>query len=114
MQRHWNVLGEDVHNFFRHPVEVFLSCEIALLSSAAFVLLRYAEFIEYLHLVAPPKVVQTLLPRNEYDAFVGDLVEGYEQRLGSCGHDVAIRWYWLQIIGSIPTLLYAALKRLCG
>lgn len=56
-----------------------------------------------------PLIPQTLLsavtPRSDYECIAGDLHEEYANLVRSYGRVHADRWYWSQVMRSIPALL---------
>jgi hypothetical protein len=64
----------------------------------------------------PPVVAQGILaaaaPTSEYQIIAGDLDEEYLRAVASSGTKAANRWYWSQVLLSIPWLLsYSRSKR---
>ena len=57
----------------------------------------------------PPVLAEMLLalvaPPNDYESVAGDLCEEYLERARSAGAAAANRWYWSQVLRSIPSLL---------
>ncbi len=67
----------------------------------------------------PPFLAQALVaaaaPPNDYESVVGDLHEEYVRLSRFSGQGAANRWYWSQVIRSIPSLLsYSRAQRSVG
>ena len=58
--------------------------------------------------VRPPKLAESLLrwltPNRVGQALLGDLAEGFAEILNESGPTVARRWYWAEVLQSIPSL----------
>jgi hypothetical protein len=64
----------------------------------------------------PPLLAEMLVavatPPNDYESVAGDLHEEYLRRAASAGTSDANRWYWSQVLRSIPSLLrYSRVRR---
>lgn len=51
-------------------------------------------------------IVAALSPPDDYESIAGDLHEEYLRQARLTSSDAANRWYWLQVLRSIPFLLF--------
>jgi hypothetical protein len=66
--------------------------------------------------MSPPVVAEALLaatsPPSDYESIAGDLHEEYLRRVRLDGEGTANRWYWSQVLLSVPSLLsYSRARR---
>jgi hypothetical protein len=52
-----------------------------------------------------------LVPKDVREPLIGDLLQGYVQRVQAGGSSAALMWYLRQILASIPSLLWTRLRR---
>ena len=52
-----------------------------------------------------------LLPQRDREAVLGDLTEEYGLRVRSAPASTVSRWYWVQVLSSIPPMFACAIRR---
>lgn len=56
-------------------------------------------------------LLESLLPKTDRDAVLGDLIEEYAIRARSASPATVARWYWGQVSRSIPQVMWFAIRR---
>ena len=57
------------------------------------------------------RILSRLMPPAQAEALLGDLIEERRLRLKAGSHVSVAGWYWRQLASSVPTLLWASVRR---